>query len=278
MKKGKGSVALMLLLFTAGVCVLLYPAVSSWLSARSQTRVVQRYSASVEELQRDEAQEMLQRARAYNAALNGTILRDPFSTPAAQGEDAAYEELLNVGGVMGYVEIPEIHVDLPVYHGVSDAVLQKGLGHLYGTGLPVGGVGNHAVLTGHTGLPNAEILTNLDRLALGDRFSIHVLGEVFTYEVDQIKVVEPEDTRDLQAVAGRDYLTLLTCTPYGVNSHRLLVRGERVDASAAQAAPEEQEQARPWYAYAPWLLPAVLPLTALIFILRRCASGRRGRK
>jgi len=170
-----------------------------------------------------------QAAEEYNQSLTGQPVHDPFIPGAGMALQDNYFQLLNADGVMGHLDVPAIGVRLPIYHGTSEAVLAKGIGHLEGSTLPIGGAARHSVLTGHTGLSHAKMLTDLKQLTTGDRFYIHVLGEVLAYEVDQIKVVEPEQTDDLRRFAGEDYVTLLTCTPYGVNSHRLLVRGERVE-------------------------------------------------
>ena len=213
----------------AGVGVMLYPSVSNVLAERHGSEAIQAYASAVS--QADDAQRLAARLKAeeYNQSLTGQPVRDPFIPRTGMALPDDYTQVLNTEGIMGYLDVPAIGVRLPIYHGTSEPVLIKGIGHLEGSTLPIGGPSRHAVLTGHTGLSQAKLLTDLVELATGDQFYIHVLGEVLAYEVDQIKVVEPEQTDDLWRVSGKDYVTLLTCTPYGVNSHRLLVRGERVD-------------------------------------------------
>lgn len=177
------------------------------------------YTAALEKEDTSEIEAMLKKAQDYNKALS-------------EGDEesvASYDELLAVTDAIGYLEIPKINVYMPIYHGIDTEVLERGIGHMPDTSLPVGGISTHCVLSGHTGLPAAKILTDLDQMKEGDLFYIHVLNETLAYKVDQIKVVLPEETDDIRIVPGKDYVTLLTCTPYGVNSHRLLVRGERTE-------------------------------------------------
>ena len=239
------TVILVLVLIT-GLGVLVYPFVSNMLHDRKQDEIITEYDEKMENLDQEERDAMLAEAREYNESLLGNVvLTDPFDPAAMEKQNEEYDSLLNIdgNGVMAYLEIPRIDLYEAVCHGTSDEVLARGIGHLMNTSLPVGGEGTHAVLSGHTGLPEAELFTNLEQVEKGDIFYIHVLGETLAYEVDQIKVVEPSDTSDLLIEQGKDYVTLVTCTPYGINSHRLLVRGCRVpyteelrDASDAQAA------------------------------------------
>jgi sortase A len=226
MKKHKTTILLIAVLLV-GLSVLLYPTVSDYVNSLTQSRVVSGYTDAVAALEREDYGTFLDAARAYNATLADKDNRFLLDNT----EKTEYEAILSVGGrgVIGYVEIPKIKVTLPIYHGTNEAVLQVGVGHLEGSSFPVGGLGTHAVITGHRGLPSAQLLSNIDRLAPGDRFMITVLDELLTYEVDQIIVVEPQDLAPLALEPGADYVTLVTCTPYGVNSHRLLVRGWRVD-------------------------------------------------
>ncbi|MCD8337733.1 MAG: class C sortase [Lachnospiraceae bacterium] len=210
------------LVLAAGVATMGYPVLSNWICEYTASVDIASYNAVVEEQDTSELEAMLEAAVEYNAALSG----------GASSESVAdYEELLAVTDVIGYIEIPKIGIYLPIYHGVEDDVLQKGIGHMPETSLPVGGESTHAVLSGHTGLPAAKLFTDLDQLEEGDMFYIHVLNRVLAYQVDQIKIVLPDETDDIRIVEGEDYVTLLTCTPYGVNSHRLLVRGTRVEFS-----------------------------------------------
>lgn len=218
--------------FLLGLGITLYPAVSNYLLEKNQSTAMQGYIEEQEKVPDEVSERLKQEAREYNEKLReGTVvLTDPFDPEALKYITDEYEEMLNPDGdgLMGYLEIPSIKVYLPVYHGTSDGVLQAGVGHLGNTSLPVGGENTHAVLSGHTGLPNARLLTDLDKLQEHDQFYLHVLDEVLAYEVDQIKVVEPDNIGDIFIEDGKDYVTLVTCTPYGINSHRLLVRGTRV--------------------------------------------------
>lgn len=210
--------------------VLLYPTVSSYVNEKNGSKVVSNYDAESVRLSNAEKEKMLEDARAYNKEMLSNIdLIDPFS----QGEkslDARYESLLNIdgSGMMGYIRIPKIKVEIPIYHGTSESVLQAGVGHFWGTSLPVGGESTHTVLTGHRGLPTKTLFTNMDKLVKGDVFYIKVLDETLAYKVDQILTVLPEETEALSIVPGQDYATLVTCTPYAINTHRLLVRGHRI--------------------------------------------------
>ena len=233
MKKHLSTIALILALL-AGVSLLLYPTVSDYWNARHASKAVADYTQNVQALDRDTYDELLSAAEAYNRSLL-TRENSFFLTEAQQ---AQYDSLLDISGtgIMGYIEIPSINVSLPIYHGTSDSVLQIAVGHLDWTSLPVGGESTHCVLSGHRGLPSAKLFTNLDQIVEGDTFIIRVLDEVLTYEVDRILIVEPEDVTALQIEAGKDLCTLVTCTPYGVNSHRLLVRGHRVETEQEEAA------------------------------------------
>ncbi len=216
------------LVFVLGLAIMLYPCASDIWNQLRQNSLMDSYDEAVESLSSDDLAALWNAALAYNEQL------DPQFSDAFTGEDLPksdeYWSLLDVDGtgVMGYVEIPSIGVRLPLYHGTSSAVLERGLGHLSGTSLPVGGSGTHCVASGHRGLPSALLLTNLDQLKRGSRFCFHVLGRTVAYKVDKIEVVEPDEVSSLKAEAGSDYATLLTCTPYGVNTQRLLVRGHRV--------------------------------------------------
>lgn len=229
MKKSKGrmSTIILVLIFIVGLSLLLYPTVSDYWNSLHQSRAIASYVEAIADIDNDVYETVWAEAQAYNAALAESGVRWSLSEEELEG----YENLLSVtaGGIMGYIEIPDIDVYLPIYHGTSDAVLQVGVGHLEGTSLPVGGAGSHTVISGHRGLPSAKLFTNLDQLAQGDIFLLYVLDEILTYEVDQILIVEPDDLSALSIEEGKDYCTLVTCTPYGINTHRLLVRGHRVE-------------------------------------------------
>lgn len=226
MKKRNLSTLILILVFLVGLGILLYPSVSNWWNSRVQSRAIVNYDAVVSNMSREDYDAEFEKADAYNQALS------KLSSPLMNYDQIeGYEDILNVSGtgIMGYIEIPRINVKLPIYHGTSDAVLNVAVGHLEGTSLPVGGESTHCVLSAHRGLPSAKLFTNLDKLVDGDTFTITVLDRVLTYEVDQIRIVEPQEVNELDVVSGEDYLTLLTCTPYGINTHRLLVRGHRID-------------------------------------------------
>ena len=225
----------MVVVLLVGIAIIGYPSFANWWNQQQQNGAIVRYTRMVEAMEPEEIVKMREEAIAYNES-------HPVQ-PAAEMEGAArmeYNSVLDVSGtgIMGYVEIPKIGVNLPIYHGTSESVLQIAVGHLEGTSLPVGGAGTHCVLTGHTGLPSAELFTRIDELREGDQFSLAVLGENLLYEIDQIEVVLPMELNLLGAVEGEDYCTLVTCTPYGINSHRLLIRGRRM---AAEKEPEIED-------------------------------------
>lgn len=227
-KKGNHLITILLvLIFLLGLSLLLYPAVSDYWNSKHQTRAIAVYSEEVSGLDKEQYQALWAEAAAYNASLRE---RDNVYL-LTEEQKAAYEQLLNVSGlgIMGYIEIPSIDCSLPIYHGTEESVLQIAIGHLEWSSLPVGGESTHCVLSGHRGLPSAKLFTNLDKLQEGDVFQLRVLDEVLTYEVDQILIVEPQEIAALQITEGEDYCTLVTCTPYGINTHRLLVRGHRIE-------------------------------------------------
>ena len=227
MKKWK-TVALVVI-FLTGLSLLLYPAVSNYVNSLRQSRLVAEYMQSVSALEDEQKNSFFAEADEYNRDL----AKLPMHFTLSADETERYENTLDVSGtgVMGYLEIPKIEVSLPIYHGTEDAVLEFAVGHLAGTSLPVGGESTHSVLTGHTGLPSARLLTDLEIMEPGDIFYVQIMDETLTYEVDQIRKVLPEVVKDLAITEGEDYCTILTCTPYGVNSHRLLVRGHRIETA-----------------------------------------------
>lgn len=217
------------LLLLAGLVILFYPTVSSWYNAQYQIEAVIGYDETIARMSEQNLQQELARANEYNTTLTGGSIVDPFIPGGGYELPPDYTSILDGGsGVMGVIIIPKIDVNLPIYHGTSEQVLEKGVGHMEMTAFPIGGEGNHSVLTGHTALPTATLFTNLNKLALGDEFYIEVHGRTIAYQVDKITVVEPTDTKLLSPEIGKDYVTLVTCTPYAVNSHRLLVRGVRI--------------------------------------------------
>lgn len=214
------------LIFFAGLSLMLYPTFSNWWNQQHQTRAIAGYVDTTNNMPYKSKEEMWDEAVAYNKKL----AEEPTGFILTDEEQKEYEETLDVTGtgIMSYLEIPPINVYLPIYHGVDDAVLQIAIGHIAGSALPVGGKSTHCVISGHTGLPSAKLLSDLDKLKEGDHFMLKTLDQTLTYEVDQIKVVLPTELDDIQTEKGKDLCTVVTCTPYGVNTHRLLVRGKRV--------------------------------------------------
>lgn len=225
MKKDKVSIILVFFFFV-GVCVFLYPALSQYWNSKTQTQAVADYQSVIKALTPADYSAMFDAADDYNKRLNETAF------PLTQYKDVeGYDSTLDISGtgIMGYVTIDKINIELPIYHGTSDQVLSMAVGHVEGTSLPVGGKSTHSVLSAHRGLPNSRLFTDLDKIEVGDVFTITILNKLFTYQVDQIKTVTPSQLEDIYVTDGMDYCTLLTCTPYGINSHRLLVRGVRIE-------------------------------------------------
>ena len=214
------------LVILIGIGLISYPSVSDWWNSFHQTRAVASYAAAVSQMKTEDYDRLFAEADDYNRKLAGTGMKWSMTDEEIQ----EYNNVLDISdnGIMGYIDIPRMRQTLPIYHGTDDAVLQIAIGHLAGTSLPVGGDSTHCVVSGHRGLPSARLFTDLDRLIVGDIWTMTVLNRTVTYEVDQIRIVEPEDLSELQIVQGSDYCTLLTCTPYGINTHRLLVRGHRI--------------------------------------------------
>lgn len=225
--KKHASTVIFVLIFIVGLCLLLYPTVSDWWNSRHQSKAIASYTEAVENLDTGKIDELLSTAKEFNTYL----AKKGGYQFLSEADTEKYYSLLNITdtGIMAYVEIPSISVYLPIYHGTSDAVLQVATGHLEWTSLPIGGESTHCVISGHRGLPSAKLFTNLDKITEGDVFMIHILNETLTYQVDKILIVEPEDTSALSIVDGKDLFTLVTCTPYGINTHRLLVRGHRIE-------------------------------------------------
>lgn len=261
--------------FFLGIALLLYPSVSEYINSRNQSAVVQTYQDAVNDLEESERKAIIEKAEEYNRRLAETpgAFYDPDLV-------AGYMDTLDITGtgIMGYINIDKIGLELPVYHTVGPDILQVAIGHLPGTSLPVGGNGNHSVLSGHRGLPSARLFSDLDKMEKGDRFTITVLAEVYTYQVEDTKTVEPWEVEDLQLKPGRDLCTLFTCTPYGINTQRLFVRGRRV-------ASDKTEERRIFYTTEAYrVTPAIvapvlgLPVLLLLYILllvRQRISKRR---
>ena len=272
-KNNNWTTVFLVLLLLAGVSLLLYPSLSDYWNSMHQTRAIASYAETVSQLDTAQYDEMWKAAQNYNRSL-----AQRETAFALTGEQkAAYESLLDVSGlgVMGYIEIPEIDCSLPIYHGTEESVLQVAVGHLEWSNLPVGGEGTHCVLSGHRGLPSAKLFTNLDKLAVGDTFLLRVLDEVLTYEVDQILIVEPEQVDALGIVPGEDYCTLVTCTPYGINTHRLLVRGHRVENTPEAARMHVTADATQ---FDPLLVAPVLAIPVLLLLLMILLVPKRRRK
>lgn len=226
-KKHSFTTIILVLVLLIGLSLLLYPSFSNWWNSFHQSHAIAAYQEQIASMDEDQYQEIWEAASAYNQSL----LKNPNSFVLTEEQQERYEKLLNVGdnGIMGYIEIPSIDVTLPIYHGTAESVLQMAVGHLEWTSLPVGGESSHCVLSGHRGLPSAKLFTDLDQLEKGDIFILRVLDEELTYEVDQIRIVLPKEVEELMIQEGEDLCTLVTCTPYGINSHRILVRGHRID-------------------------------------------------
>lgn len=282
-KKRKGSTLLVIILFILGLGLLLYPYISNEWNTYRQSQLISTYENVVAEKEDEiDYTKEWERAHAYNKALLPSILPDSFAIAAANEEpDKEYMACLNIAedGMMGMIEIPKINIKIPIYHTTSEEILQKAAGHLEGSSLPVGGMDTHAVISAHRGLPSAALFTDLDRLEEGDHFLLHVLDETLCYEVDQISVVEPEDTEALSVEPGRDLVTLLTCTPYGVNSHRLLVRGFQVpyEEEVLEETITSIEDMSLHTNYLLWVVVG-LSITALFILLLLLGDRRRRKK
>ena len=230
-KKSSFVTAILIAALLAGALLLLYPTVSDYWNSLHQSRAIASYAEQVADLDDNTYDQIWADARAYNETLDNSTSRFVMT----EEQKKIYEALLNIAdnGVMGYIEIPKIKCNLPIYHGTDEAVLQIAIGHVQGSSLPAGGESTHCVLSGHRGLPSAKLFSDLDQLTEGDVFLLRVLDETLTYEVDQIRTVLPDELDDLAIEEGKEYCTLVTCTPYGINSHRLLVRGHRVENQAS---------------------------------------------
>lgn len=272
MKKRLSTICLVFTFFV-GLAIMLYPVISDAWNAHTQSRAVASYEGTVGAMDRTTRENMLSLAEQFNEKLaaDKTLFLHPESV---SGE---YESILNVSGtgVMGVVKIPKINVELPIYHTTAESVLQIGAGHLEGTSFPIGGKSTHAVVSGHRGLPSSRLFTDLDKLEEGDIFSFTVLDQTVTYQIDQIRIVEPSAVDDLQIVDGQDLATLFTCTPYGINSHRLLLRGHRIpnDAPVLNVA-AEAVKVDPLMA-----LPAVgLPMLVVILVIAVISNSREQKR
>ena len=274
MKKNRSN-AILVLILLVGLSLILYPSLSDYYNSFHQSRAIVNYAETVAEINTERYDALWQGAADYNARLGERGIQWKLTDE----QRAEYESLLNVTGtgIMGYIEIPEINCQLPIYHGTAESVLQIAVGHLEGSSFPVGGTGSHCILSGHRGLPSARLFTDLDKLREGDVFLLHTLDETLTYEVDQIRIVLPYELDDLKIDPLRDFCTLVTCTPYGVNSHRLLVRGHRIEN-----APEAIQVRITGDAFQidPVVVAPIvaIPMLLILFILLLVNSARRRRR
>ena len=269
----------LVLILLVGLSLLLYPSVSDYWNSFHSSRAISAYAEDVANLDEAQYEEMWSAARAYNRALAERSTN--FALSDAQKEE--YEKLLDISGVgiMGYLEIPELNMSLPIYHGTEESVLQIAAGHLEWSSLPVGGESSHCVISGHRGLPSAKLFTDLDKLQEGDVLVLRVLDEVLTYEVDQIRVVEPSQVSDLEIVEGSDLCTLVTCTPYGINTHRLLVRGHRIEniqESQTIRVTSDAMQIEPLIVAPIVATPVLLLLLVLLLLPKRKDPSRGGKE
>ena len=263
------TVILLTLGFLIGISVLLYPAFSNYWNSKTQSRAIVDYESVLEHLEPEDYSAIFQAAYDYNEALRALEfpLRDYEEVPG-------YNDTLKIEGtrIIGYVKIDKIGVELPIYHGTSNEVLNRGVGHLEGSSLPVGGESTHSVMSAHRGLPSAKLFTDIDRLELGDTFQIIILDQVLTYQVDQVKVITPREIDNLQIIEGKDYCTLFTCTPYGINTHRLLVRGIRIETIAEKPVIYVANEA---FRIEPLLVtPAVAAPMVLVFLIHLMVKYR----
>lgn len=262
-----------------GIGLFAYPMFANYLFEKHASSAAQEYDNIVNDKAAGEIKEAYNAAVTYNENLEGNPAHDPFLAGSGMVLSENYLEVLNFdeAGTMGYITIPKINVKLSIYHGTADSTLQEGVGHLEGSSLPIGGESSHSVLTGHTGLAHAKMFTDLTKLEEGDTFYLHVLDQVLAYEVDQIKVVEPENTDDLHRELNKDYCTLITCTPYGVNSHRLLVRGSRIPyvAEDENAQVAESEETKQNFADVNMLIGSAAGIGALVVLFIALALKRR---
>ncbi len=281
MKKRKSNLitVFLILILLAGLSLLLYPTFSDYWNSFHQSHAIASYVEQIAELDSDTYERLWADAQAYNQSLVGKANRYDMTDE----ERARYESLLDVSGngIIGYIEIPSIKCELPIYHGTDEAILQIAVGHIEGTSLPVGGADTHCVLSGHRGLPSARLFTDLDKMVVGDTFMMRVLDETLTYEVDQIRIVLPEEMDDLEIEEGKDYCTLVTCTPYGINTHRLLVRGHRIEnQTEAQSirVTADAIQIEPLIVAPLLATPMLLLLLVLLLVPKQPNSSRGGKE
>lgn len=265
-----------IILILVGSAVFLYPNISNYLAKKNQVTAIRTYEENVVELEEEDLSEELEAATTYNQSLSGEPLHDPFVANSGYILPDNYKQVLNIteDGIMAYIKIPKISVYLPIYHGTTSDILEKGVGHMNSSSLPIGGSSTHCVLTGHTGLASAELFTRIDELEIGDIFYIYVLNEVLAYKVYETKVILPDEVDELQIIQGKDLVTLVTCTPYGVNTHRLLVKAERTEYEADEETISneksltliEQDNQANYYLYG-FLIGIIIIMVILIIIV-----------
>ena len=275
--KKNGLTLILLLTLLIGAGLIAYPSFANWWNSFHQSRAVASYAETAANMNTEEYERIISKSQAYNRKLS----RSGILWTLDEDEEKEYKEQLDIGtsGIMGYIDIPKIDVMLPIYHGIEESILQVAVGHIPGTSLPVGGKGSHCVVSGHRGLPSARLFTDIDKLVEGDSFTITVLNKTLTYEVDQIRTVLPTDLSDLQIEKGKDYVTLVTCTPYGINTHRLLVRGHRIENADGDASViADALQIEPIY-IAPFIaVPILILLIIGMFIMTGMRTRRRREK
>ena len=280
--KKNGVAVILLIIFAAGAGLIAYPSFADWWNSFHQSRAVASYAEAVANLNTEEYDRQINKAKEYNRKLAKTGII--WQMDEDQMKEYNEQLAIDSSGIMGYIDIPKINVMLPIYHNIEESVLQVAIGHIPGTSLPVGGKGSHCVVSGHRGLPSARLFTDIDKLVEGDTYTITVLNQTLTYEVDQIRTVLPTDLSDLQIEKGKDYCTLVTCTPYGINTHRLLVRGHRVaNANGEANIIADALQIEPVY-IAPFVAAPILVLLVIgVFVItgvqrRSRRIGSQGKK
>lgn len=266
------STIILVIILLAGVGILLYPSVSDWWNSMHATRAIASYVTAVEDLSGQEREAILEAAKEYNSRLSNGV-----NFTLTDEQRAEYDSLLDITGtgIMGYVQITAIGVNLPIYHSVDEAVLQIAVGHIPGSSLPVGGERTHAILSGHRGLPSAKLFSDLDQIVEGDTFTLNIMDQTITYMVDQIRIVLPEETDELAIQDGKDYCTLVTCTPYGINTHRMLVRGKRIDNIVGEVVVVSEAVRIPNYVVAPAIGIPLLFIILLIMLIYYRRLGPR---
>ena len=275
MRRKLGNILLTLAL-VVGIGLLVYPTFSDWWNSFHQTRAIAGYAAQVANMDREDFDRMWAEAQSFNEYLSNKSGRFMLTDE----EKKTYNEILDVtgNGIMGYIDIPSIKVSLPIYHGTDESILQIAIGHIEGTSFPIGGEGSHCAVSGHRGLPSAKLFTDIDKLQAGDKFLLQILDRTLTYEVDQIRIVLPQELQDLEIDPYQDYVTLITCTPYGVNTHRLLVRGHRVDNDKTDVARVTADAMRFEPVIVAPLVAAPILLLLLLYLLISTSKWNRRRR